>query len=120
MLMYAEAANRAEGGPNPNAIMYLNMIRARAKLLPVVSATQDEFEKAIWAERYFELAYENKMWFDMLRTRMVRNDLTRQWENFVGHTTVYRKTFTDSQLLFPIPQREIDNNKNLVQNPGFN
>ncbi|WP_378410423.1 RagB/SusD family nutrient uptake outer membrane protein [Rhodocytophaga aerolata] len=120
MLMYAEASNRAEGGPNPNARMYLNMIRERAKLLPTTAVTQDEFEKAVWTERYFELAYENKMWFDMLRTRMVRNDITKQWENFVGHTTVYGKTFTESQLLFPIPQREIDNNKSLVQNPGFN
>jgi hypothetical protein len=120
MLMYAEASNRAEGGPNPNARMYLNMIRERAKLPETTATTQEEFEKAVWAERYFELAYENKMWFDMLRTRMVRNDITKQWENFVGHTTVYGKTFTESQLLFPIPQREIDNNKSLVQNPGFN
>jgi hypothetical protein len=59
------------------------------------------------------------MWFDMLPTRKVRNDLSREFEDFVGHTTVYGETFTEDQLLFPIPQREIDNNRNLVQNPGF-
>ncbi|QHT67147.1 RagB/SusD family nutrient uptake outer membrane protein [Rhodocytophaga rosea] len=120
MLMYAEASNRAEGSPNANARMYLNMIRDRAKLGPVTVTSQEDFEKAVWAERYFELAFENKMWFDMVRTRKVRNDLTKNWDDFVGHTTVYNKTFTANQLLFPIPQREIDNNKSLVQNLGFN
>ena len=55
----------------------------------------------------------------MLRTRKVRNDVTLNWDDFVGHTTVWNKTFTEKQLLFPIPLREINNNTNLVQNPGF-
>jgi hypothetical protein len=32
MLLYAEAANRAEGSPNPLAYQTLNAIRARAEL----------------------------------------------------------------------------------------
>jgi hypothetical protein len=119
MLMYAEASNRAEGGPNSLAMQSLNDIRERAELPPVTTTDPEEFEKAVWAERYFELAYENKMWFDMLRTRQVRNDISGQWEDFVGHTNVFGKTFSEAQLLFPIPQREIDNNRNLEQNPGF-
>jgi hypothetical protein len=120
MLMYAEASNRAEGHPNSDAIAYVNAIRARA-LLPSVNGemTQDEFEKEVWTQRCLELCYENKMWFDILRTRKVRNDITKSFDDFVGHTTVWGKTFTESQLLFPIPQREIDNNPNLTQNPGF-
>lgn len=55
----------------------------------------------------------------MIRTRKVRNDVTKNWDDFVGHTTIYGKTFTENQLLFPIPQREIDNNTNLTQNRGF-
>lgn len=119
MLMYAEASNRAEGGPNALAQQSLNDIRARANLLPITTTNPDEFEKAVWAERYYELAFENKMWFDMIRTRMVRNDLTRQWDNFVGHVNLFGKTFEAKHLLLPIPQREIDNNRNLVQNDGF-
>ncbi|MFC5412741.1 RagB/SusD family nutrient uptake outer membrane protein [Larkinella bovis] len=119
MLMYAEASNRAEGKPNAQAMKALNDIRARANLAPVTTTNVDQFEQAVWAERYFELAYEDKMWFDMLRTRKVRNDITKQWDDFVGHKTVYGKTFTANQLLFPIPLREINNNRNLVQNPGF-
>lgn len=119
MLMYAEASNRAEGGPNALAYKSLNAIRARAELPAVKDLNQEAFEKAVWSERYYELAYESKIWFDMVRTRKVRNDITKQFDNFVGHKNLYGKTFTQSQLLFPIPQREIDNNRNLVQNPGF-
>lgn len=119
MLMYAEASNRAEGKPNAQALKALNDIRARALLPPVTTTNVDEFEKAVWAERYFELCYEDKMWFDMIRTRKVRNDLTRNWDDFVGHTTVFNKTFTAKNLLLPIPQREIDNNRALKQNEGF-
>ncbi len=120
MLMYAEASNRTEGGPNALAQQSLNDIRLRAELPPVTTTVQADFEQAVWAERYFELCFEDKVWFDMLRTRKARNDITKEWDNFVGHTNVFGKTFTEDQLLFPIPQREIDNNRNLSQNQGFN
>jgi hypothetical protein len=97
----------------------LNAIRRRAELPALEGLSPEAFEQAVWSERYYELAYESKIWFDMIRTRKVRNDLTKQFDNFVGHTNLYGKTFTQNQLLFPIPQREIDNNRNLVQNPGF-
>lgn len=118
-LMYAEASNRAEGAPNDLAIKCLNDIRSRAQLKAVTTKNVDDFEKAVWAERYFELCFENKMWYDMIRTRKVRNDKTKAWDNFVGHTTVYGKTFTEKNLLLPIPQREINNNRNLKQNTGY-
>ncbi|ACT95470.1 RagB/SusD family nutrient uptake outer membrane protein [Dyadobacter fermentans] len=119
LLMYAEASNRVEGKPNAQAQKALNDVRKRAQLPAVTTTNVDEFEKAVWAERYFELCYEGKMWFDMIRTRKVRNDLTKQWDNFVGHKTVYGKTFAEKNLLLPIPQRETDNNKSLEQNVGF-
>jgi starch-binding outer membrane protein, SusD/RagB family len=119
LLMYAEASNRAEGGPNAMAIESVNKIRLRANMPPIGAMSQDDFEKEVWTQRYLELAYEGKMWFDMLRTRKVRNDITKNWDDFVGHTTIWGKTFTANQLLFPIPLREINNNPNLTQNPGF-
>ena len=119
MLMYAEASNRAEGGPNSDAIAYINAIRARAQMPPIGTLSQADFEKEVWTQRYLELCYEGKMWFDMVRTRKVRNDITLNWDDFVGHTTAWNKTFTEKFLLFPIPQREINNNPNLTQNSGF-
>jgi hypothetical protein len=120
LLMYAEAANRAEGAPNSLARESLNLVRSRAELPAITTSNMEDFEKAVWAERYFELCFEGKMWFDMIRTRKVRNDVTKQWDEFVGHTTIYSKTFAAKNLLLPIPKREIDNNRNLQQNEGFN
>lgn len=119
LLMYAEASNRAEGGPNAAAIDAVNKIRQRAQLAPIVPMSMDAFEKEVWTQRYLELAYEGKTWFDMLRTRKVRNDITGNYDDFVGHITVWGKSFTENQLLFPIPLREINNNPKLTQNKGF-
>jgi hypothetical protein len=119
-LMYAEASNRAEGTPNGDAVDYVNAIRARAQLAPIGALSQDAFEKEVWLERYFELCFENKMWFDMIRTRKVHNDVTGNWDDFVGHKTVFNATFTEKQLLFPVPKQEIDRNPNVLpNNPGF-
>ncbi|MEO5685557.1 MAG: RagB/SusD family nutrient uptake outer membrane protein [Chitinophagaceae bacterium] len=119
-LMYAEAQNRADGSPNATAIQSVNDIRVRAKLAPIGALNQDAFEKEVWLQRYFELCFENKMWFDMLRTRKVHNDVTGAWDNFVGHKTVFNATFTEKQLLFPVPKQELDvNPKLLPNNPGY-
>jgi hypothetical protein len=119
-LLYAEASNRAEGGPNGNATSYVNQIRARANLTPIGVLSQSNFEQEVWLQRYFELCFENKMWFDMLRTQKVHNDVTGNWDDFVGHTTVWGATFTKNQLLFPLPKQETDVNPNLLpNNPGF-
>ncbi|HTI07981.1 MAG TPA: RagB/SusD family nutrient uptake outer membrane protein [Puia sp.] len=119
-LLYAEASNRAEGAPNSDAISYVNLIRARAGLAPIGVLSQTDFEHEVWLQRYFELCFENKMWFDMLRTQKVHNDVTGNWDDFVGHKTVWGATFTNSQLLFPVPKQETDVNPNLLpNNPGF-
>lgn len=119
-LMYAEASNRAEGAPNADAIKYVNAIRARAKLAPIGSMSQANFEHEVWLQRYYELCFENKMWFDMIRTRKVHNDVTGNWDDFVGHKTVFGATFAAKQLLFPVPKQESDVNPNLLpNNPGF-
>jgi len=119
LLIYAEASNRANMGPDAMAIDALNEIRSRAGLPRVTNMSMEEFEQEVWAERYFELCFEGKMWFDMLRTRQVRNDLTKEFENYVGHTNLYGGTFEERHLLLPIPVRELDNNSELVQNPGY-
>lgn len=120
MLMYAEASNRAEGRPNSNAIQYVNQIRQRAQLAPIGTLSQTAFEQEVWLQRYFELCFENKMWFDMVRTRKVHNDVSGNWDDFVGHTTVFGATFAEKQLLLPLPKQETDVNPQLLpNNPGF-
>ena len=62
LLFLAEALE--EQGKDGEAATYLNQVRARAGL---GEATGDLGE-AIFAERRVELAFENKRWFDLVRT----------------------------------------------------
>jgi hypothetical protein len=76
LLMYAEALN--EQGQPDAAIGYVNMIRARARngtgaenrTLPAdlpTGQSQAAVRAAIFDERKFELAFEGKRWFDLVR-----------------------------------------------------
>ena len=72
LLVYAEAANMAEGGPSQMALDAVNEVRLRAgldKLEPGLSQT--DFDKAVIAERNWELAFEMNRWFDLVRKKMV-------------------------------------------------
>jgi len=119
LLMYAEAQTEADGSPNSLALESLNQVRRRAELPDLTNTGAEAFKQAVWDERYFELCYEGKTWFDMVRTRKIRNDITGNYDNFVGYKTVYGETYTEQFLLFPLPQRELNANSSLKQNAGY-
>lgn len=119
LLLYAEAQNEAEGGPSTEAYTCINQVRRRANLPDLGGLSQEAFRKAVWKERYHELAFENKIWFDMARTRRVLNLVTGEFDAYVGHPFTYGPVLSERELLFPIPTNEIKNNKHLKQNPGY-
>ncbi|MDR0792090.1 MAG: RagB/SusD family nutrient uptake outer membrane protein, partial [Chitinophagaceae bacterium] len=119
-LMYAEASNRAEGSPNATALQSVNDIRKRAGLAPIGAMSQANFEHEVWSQRYFELCFENKMWFDIVRTQKIRNDATGNWDDFVGSQMIPGVTFAEKNLLFPISLVDLNANPNLApNNPGW-
>jgi hypothetical protein len=118
LLIFAEASNEANG-PNSDAYAAVNQIRSRAALAPLQNLSKEQLREAIWREKFFELSFENKTWFDMVRIRKGFNVTTRQFEDYVGHKFVYGPTVTERELLFPIPTAEVRNNPKLVQNPGY-
>ncbi|SNY99519.1 Starch-binding associating with outer membrane [Flagellimonas pacifica] len=72
LLMYAEAANMAEGGPSQAALDAINEVRQRAGLTPLSSGmSQSDFDGAVIEERNWELAFEANRWFDLVRKEMV-------------------------------------------------
>ncbi|HLR89757.1 MAG TPA: RagB/SusD family nutrient uptake outer membrane protein [Balneolaceae bacterium] len=119
LLIFAEAENEVENGPTPEAYQAVNLIRERAELPALSQLDQNSFREAVWKEKWHELSYENKTWFDMVRLRKGFNSNTGEFEDFVGHQFVYGPVLTERELLFPIPTSEIRNNKNLTQNPGY-
>ena len=115
LLIYAEAANMAEGGPSPAAYDAINTVRRRAFNLPLTTPdpasdlsglSQAEFDAAVIDERNHELCYEFDRWFDLVRKRML--------EDVAGQ---YLPNFSDSDYLYPIPAYDA---KTLgSQNPGY-
>jgi hypothetical protein len=119
MLIYAEASNEAEGAPNATAIAQLNKIRARAQLAPIGALSQDAFRKEVWKERYHELAYENKAYFDIQRTHQVYDVINNTFGDATSTKNEQNVTMKAQYYLWPIPQREISTNAKLTQNPGW-
>jgi len=79
--------------------------------------------KSIMAERAYELLFENKMLWDMRRTRMALKDGNGSFaaiEPLVGHQpTNFNYQFSAKHLLSPVSGTEIDNNKLCQQNFGW-
>ena len=118
LLTYAEASNEVSG-PNVEAYDAVNEVRSRAEVGALDGLTQAALREAIWKERWFELCFENKTWFDMVRLRKAFNVETKQFDEYVGHRFSYGPVLTERELLFPIPSGEVRNNTNLTQNDGY-
>ncbi|MDB5264039.1 MAG: RagB/SusD family nutrient uptake outer membrane protein [Adhaeribacter sp.] len=122
LLIYAEAQNEVTG-PTMEAYNAFKKIRDRAQLTTPALGTfnQASFREAVWRERWYELAYEQITWFDMVRLRKVFNETTKGFDNFVGHVNKNsNKPLQEKHLLFPLPTPERRNNPNLSpQNPGY-
>lgn len=118
LLTYAEAVNEVSG-PTPAAYEAVNEIRRRAELPELAGMSQADFREAVWRERWHELSFENKTWFDMVRLRKAYNVITGAFDDYVGHKFSYGPVLKERELLFPIPTSEIRNNNNLVQNQGY-
>lgn len=123
LLMYAEALN--EQGQPDAAIGYVNMVRARARngtgsearALPADLATgqsQAQVRAAIFDERKWELAYEGKRWFDLVRQGFPVFQAAE-----TADPTVIPGNVQPTRMLWPVPQAQIDLNKELTQNPGY-
>jgi hypothetical protein len=106
LLMYAEALN--EMGMTPQALPYLNQVRTRAGLAEKTDLSQAQLRTALEQERRVELAFEGHRWFDLLRTGRAIEVMNSKGFNI-----------TQRDLLYPIPQSQIDVNPQLTQNPGY-
>ncbi|WP_020528843.1 RagB/SusD family nutrient uptake outer membrane protein [Flexithrix dorotheae] len=110
LLMHAEAIMAGGNATTDGAALAsFNEVRVRAGLPEVTEITKE----MLLNERRFELAFENQRWFDLNRFGVAEQVLSAfaSEEGF---------TFSNTALLLPIPQREIDTSKDLlVQNPGY-
>lgn len=107
LLMFAEAY--AQGATYPatcglSGYDALNMVRARAGLLPETLTIQN-----VWDERRAELAMEEDRYFDLIRTGQAHDAMSAVGKNFVVGKNEH----------YPIPSNQLQTNTNLTQNSGY-
>lgn len=139
-LLYAEALNESQG-PGPEVYRYLNLIRERAGLPSVQSAwdqysinpneykTQKGLRDIIHRERLIEMAFEGQRFWDLRRWKEAAQTLNAPIQGWDGQqkdakdyyrpVTLFNQTFGTKDYFWPIVDREITANKNLVQNLGW-
>ena len=108
LLLIAEAKNAL--GQDPTVEMNLTRQRAYGANFPeheFINGSQAQNDEAILLERLFELSFESKRWYDLLRFGKAFELLP----SLVGEP--------ESKKLFPIPQATLDLNGLIEQNPGY-
>jgi hypothetical protein len=110
LLTLAEALNELNG-PTQESLDLINLVRTRAGIanLTLTNATsKDVFRDLILRERGWEFISEGKR----------REDLIRHGK-FISTALARGVNAQPHQVLFPIPQSEIDANKLAIQNEGY-
>ncbi len=132
LLMLAEAELLGNGNV-ARAAELINRVRERARnnyqivngepapegLLPdrPAGASADQMVEWLMHERRVELALEVHRYDDLVRWH--RAGLINIAQDIDFGNTIANQNWQEKHLLKPIPQRELDNNPNLTQNPGY-
>ncbi|HWK04840.1 MAG TPA: RagB/SusD family nutrient uptake outer membrane protein [Puia sp.] len=120
LLMLAESLN--EQGQSGAALPYLNQVRQRAGLQPIMTTDQSMLRDTIAHERRVELAFENHRWFDLVRTGQAIPVMTaygimqKQAYPFLLPNSY---NVVQTKLIYGIPSRDVMVNPGLGQNPGY-
>ena len=130
---------------NPEVYIYVDLVRARANLEGVVASwdkyavpdkrdkpsTKGGMREIIRRERGIELALEGQDYWDKKRWKMAHREMNRNIQGwnvkvedssptaYYQPTTIYQQRFTMRDYFAPIPESDLINNPNLIQNPGW-
>lgn len=113
LLMYAEVLNEINEGPVAEAYNMMNLVRDRAGLDSLSNGlNKTDFAMALEHERRVEFAFEGHRWFDLVRTGRAIEVMNAHFNGVISI-----KPF---QLLFPVPQSQVNINPDLItQNDGY-
>ncbi len=117
ILLMAEALN--EQGKSGEAAGLLNQVRSRAGLPASTASGQSPMREAIYKERRVELAFENKRWFDIMRTDRIQQIIVPYGQRIVANPLAYyfppipgavprSNVFTNLAKFYPYPAAESD------------
>lgn len=130
-LLYAEALNRFNDGPNAEAIGYLNDVRSRSGMPDYVASNykggtaEEQFQNAIKYERRVEFYLEGQRYFDLRRWKN-GEDLNLDmvgasiFNGVVSRSKVSSKNVWLDKLYFhPFKSDWVNTTPGLYQNPGY-
>lgn len=139
-LLYAECINEFSG-PGEEAYEYLDKVRERAGLPPVLEAwseyarepgkptDQNGLRSIIQQERLNELAFEGHRFWDLRRWKRAHIELNNPitgWdidqetaENYYRVRTLFNQRFLMRDYFWPISESSLIRNRELVQSPGW-
>ena len=121
LLMYAEALN--ELGQTTEACQYVNRVRARAKMAnlavayPAIGTNKDLFRERLKTERVLELCGESVRFADLKRWGEL--DSQAGVDKVALRDPDFKNFVVGKSIRLPLPQVEVSNNPNLVQNPNY-
>lgn len=113
LLFLAEAL--MEQGKGAEALPYLNQVRTRAGLPDATVTAQADLRKQIYQDRRSELAFENKRWFDLVRTGTAVEVITAYGQRLKANPVDYyypegamarSNAFSNISLLYGLPADE--------------
>lgn len=120
LLIYAEAQNKADKGPDDLAYQCINQIRKRAGSAELAAGLSEaDFDKAVFDERGWEFFAEFKRWFQLVRTEKVyeanlHNPRVKASFEARGITADNREIY-----LKPLPALENDKYAVQIRDNGF-
>ena len=133
LLTYAEAKIEAND-IDQSVYDAINAVRQRSDVnMPAITSgkTQDELRTIVRHERRVEFPMEEERFFDIRRWKIaedvipgkiygIMNDYNTDRSDYGSHVLVGARVFDAGRdYLWPVPQSEMDLNKNLTQNPGW-
>lgn len=133
LLMYAEALNETQS--TAEALNYLAQVRTRAGLNTdnALGSDKNAMFLALENERRLELHQEGHRWFDLVRTGRVQTvvnthlasttEIINTVDPNIGMDNMEKgdgnRSIQEYQLIFPIPQAQINISSKLTQNTGY-
>jgi len=121
VLLQAEALGRLDRVDE--GLPLVNQLRTRAGLNPLSSMSKDDFDKAVWQERLWELNGEGHLMTDLRRRHAVESFIAEddlknsQLPIDRQYSVPNRGGELRYQYFYPLPQREIDLNTAIEADP---
>ncbi len=130
LLIYAEAQNKADGGPNAAAYEALNSVRRRAagvtdNSVDLTGLSSDAFHDAVIEEAGWEFAGEWHRWYNLVRNEMVAEATSKRISDnreleLVGASIGDPESAFQKFYYAPIPLNEMLLRPDWEQNPCCN